>query len=1631
MGIFSDLAKPVKSALETVGGGIGSVYQSAGLPMNLRELQGSRVDIRLPSRRPGESDQEFLRRREAAIDRLAREPEALSLDKRIPEAIARWRSLLPEQKLLVDNPGELVKSRGPLDPLLPEKARNIIKGIPVIGEETERIASGISTPVGIATGIVAPQATLFGALGAGAGGLAGQAAEEVGIDPRLNVGPVSIGPRGAGEILGGLYTGPRRLGTASVDEVLPQPGVLDDSGLLQMRTQLDDYQTMLDNVKRNGFDVDAGMQADLVRMRAQLDPEPLQRYNFASQLQDMTPERLQTGVPEMLETTFDKVYQSADDFVGGGPLRWLPQPARWVVDRFSPALTLKEGSTDWIALNYHTQINNIWDSAALGLEALLRAESDAGFLQRGRGIMGFTKGVPLSDELMTNVKPGKGGLAPTVQNIMEKPGSFTLTPIQQNAVDSYQAFVQGTRNHAVKVLEDFGFDAKAIDEMLPTIDGPYFHRVVVDADGNVINSARKYVIGETQAFQQTRVPEGFQGGTRVVDSLTASAQDYATQVGHVLLNNTVWKPMLKKLGVSAESMVPQEFVADLAALRSTRDWLKRAEQLVRDAKVGRNSNEIVRRVNALMGEQGVPEGYRRLLERLTASIAEEAGESVPLVQRTKAAARATARSAKATDEALRAARTNLTRAREAFARQTSRASGAAGIASEQSRRALDRIQKATDRLITAMQREREALARAGRKGAGAAARAIEGSGTSRVAARELIALFEKTYDMDLPPGVATAIGDIEGAARQIAEGVERAAFTAGDDVSFQVAGGAERAARRASAKATEAAAAAQVAASRATRQQAAAKGYRAIARQVEKELKQASRTNSVELQFARDQAQQAKRMISKAHTSMLDMQKFPGFSQWRFDKEFAKQIGQSWRKYEPGDGFWNAVNQFMALEQAVAAGTFDIGQFGLQLASMLAPDSAHMIPVIFARMWSSNSTRNYIVGAADRLSRSGESMRDLALRGGLKLGVEVADPISVVNRPGGLVKGAMQAVTNWKFNKAFTNSVNMGRMVKFENGVRMVEAITGAPITDDALRAIARTAGTMTGDFNWTRAGVSQGQRVAERTALRFAPGWFRSQMKLITTAASPVFGTEANFARYALATEMASIAGVYSAMAYAMGQTPQLSPVNADGSFNKDFMTLKVKGVKMGPGGPILSLMRTAGKMADLAQKAADGDAEALSRLTNIKDTGNPLTAFWRGGAPVLTGLIYDIVVQGRESYGDRQLGLSHPKETALAFIEGFEPFAVQALREEGPLAALGGFTGGRAFPLSAAEKFTEGADAKAQELGFESWAAVPEATKADLIRTDAELQELAAERDKYFERFKDADDAKYQEIEQSRDAVEDMLLGSYAAVQAGTIDLSEFRQRFTDLTGQHAYVANQLLDGADEDPTKRDDETKQDYYARLYSAIQPEKFDQNQDGVIEEFEWQAWRDARNQFWSDYPEASNFRSYIKVDYPSKKWKSEDMAAISRERYSALDLYDQFLAIPKYRGMTVKDAAFVDSVRSLKNRIETEALYNGQQITTRQAWGLALREIGSLTPKEAQLVQAAVALDKPRNRDRLLNPERVTFLQQPGSEVLYEWYPSVLEQAGLGTEERGQLGLPLGGTSALDLVSEIRGGRAA
>ena len=400
---------------------------------------------------------------------------------------------------------------------------------------------------------------------------------------------------------------------------------------------------------------------------------------------------------------------------------------------------------------------------------------------------------------------------------------------------------------------------------------------------------------------------------------------------------------------------------------------------------------------------------------------------------------------------------------------------------------------------------------------------------------------------------------------------------------------------------------------------------------------------------------------------------------------------------------------------------------------------------------------------------------------------------------------------------------------------------------------------------------------------------------------------------------------------------------------------------------------------------------------------------------------------MQGRETYGNKPLGVADPLQTAVDLGKSFAPFQLETVLKGEPIATAASLVGGRAFPQTPPENFLDAANQKAQGVGFRRWADVPAATQMDLIRNDKDLSDLKAQQDAYFARFGSATDAAYAARDQSKAVVEAHALAAWGAVQSGAMTLPTFPAAVRADAGKPCLFREPYLRrGGDQSRfhsgAQRDESGLLGSPLPLHSAARHHRHRHRSEA-----DWQQFQADRNKFWQQYPGAANFRSYITTEYETKQWKSPEMAQVAGQLYAAQNDYTQFIAIPKYRGLSADDATFVDTLRTLRDTAAKQANFTyaqqgnpNQNVTQRQAWQIALQTLqqsgAQISDHQAQLVRVAIALDDKRTHAALVNPGRLQFLEQ--NPDLGSWYPGVWNQAGLSSDQVAQLGLAPAPTGA-------------
>lgn len=747
--------------------------------------------------------------------------------------------------------------------------------------------------------------------------------------------------------------------------------------------------------------------------------------------------------------------------------------------------------------------------------------------------------------------------------------------------------------------------------------------------------------------------------------------------------------------------------------------------------------------------------------------------------------------------------------------------------------------------------------------------------------------------------------------------------------------------------------------------------------------------------------------------------RIPQIAQY-FPTKVAADVDKYFAPQEAG-GVTRRAAVMQAIPQSLMAG----GDVSVTLMQSFAAAPAN--PVGWAKAFSLavGSTVNpgiywrYLEGLSKTADlKSGMTVLEQATRAKLSLsGTELfapAEAMAAMGASGAKTTAVAEWVARMPLNRAFSIQRNVASLELFRSQVNLEQALAGRALRDDELEAVGRQVNLATGAVSSQRLGIQPGQATVERTMGRFGVQWFRSQTGRLVQAFQA--GTlDGQVARRLLTQQIAAMTVLYMAAAKATGQAPDLDPTS------RDFLTIKVGGSRVRWGGIFPSVMRT---VSQTAEAVATGDVD---RLTDIKNGRNPILNFWRNGAPVMGGLIADMVgVNANTPYG----GLSHVIEHPEQYIE---PFAVQSALDpnlqggllERVIAGASSGLGLAQSPQTPTDIWKGVTDQYAKDRGVADWVSLPKAEQTRALRDVPELAQAEADRQSWFDRGNQTPlDVAFDQTGKSRAAMGDVLSGLWARVQSGQMTRAEWRQVYNDWSGRHAYFSENVfgsLPAEDQAKLNKDAPLLQDRLASRFAAIQPQ--DTTGTGTPSEEDWKAWRTARDQFWKDNPEALPFRSYIMFDYPTSRWDNPIMGAADQERRMASDQYDEYLSLPKYRGMSVDEADFLDALVGAKNRAAKEltamvvqqgADPNRVRIPAKIAWQYAvasLQQAGvSFDARRAELLKLAAVIDaKPRAKLQLIDPRRFAFLRS--NPALMDWYPGAVTATGIPQDILVHLGL--------------------
>lgn len=744
----------------------------------------------------------------------------------------------------------------------------------------------------------------------------------------------------------------------------------------------------------------------------------------------------------------------------------------------------------------------------------------------------------------------------------------------------------------------------------------------------------------------------------------------------------------------------------------------------------------------------------------------------------------------------------------------------------------------------------------------------------------------------------------------------------------------------------------------------------------------------------------------------------PALSGTWFDKETAARVSEL---FGPADkeNLLKHLTAVQAIGQSIMAGADFSVSFMQSLAVLPASPGGWAKGLVYGirSLKDPNVYARYLEGVANSVDlATGRSWLSIATEARLtQSGTELYAPLEALaafGAAGSPLGKVAEFIGNMPQNRAFSIQRNVASVEMLKAQVGLEQAILGRPLNHDELVSVGRQVDLATGVVSSTKLGIMPTQATYERLLGRFGVQWFRSQTGRLVQAFQ-AGSIDGRLARRMLFQQAAAMTVLYAGVAEGLGGEFNFDPSS------RDFMTVKLGKSRVRFGGIYPAMMKTIGQTVDAVASGDEG------RLLDIKNGRNPLLNFWRNGAPVIGGIIADAVgVNAQTSYFNRN-PLDPKKYLPFDVQAAINPDLQDATLLDRAIAGLATGGGLTETPQTPTDLWKTTTDQYAKEHGVADWASLPKAEQTRALRDVPELAQAEANRQAWFDRGNQTPlDVAFDQTGKSRAAMGDVLSGLWARVQSGQMTRAEWRQVYNDWSGRHAYFSENVfgsLPAEDQAKLNKDAPLLQDRLASRFAAIQPQ--DTTGTGTPSEEDWKAWRTARDQFWKDNPEALPFRSYIMFDYPTSRWDNPIMGAADQERRMASDQYDEYLSLPKYRGMSADEADFLDALVGAKNRAAKEltamvvqqgADPNRVRIPAKIAWQYAvasLQQAGvSFDARRAELLKLAAVIDaKPRAKLQLIDPRRFAYLRS--NPTLMDWYPGAVTATGIPQDILVRLGL--------------------
>lgn len=340
-------------------------------------------------------------------------------------------------------------------------------------------------------------------------------------------------------------------------------------------------------------------------------------------------------------------------------------------------------------------------------------------------------------------------------------------------------------------------------------------------------------------------------------------------------------------------------------------------------------------------------------------------------------------------------------------------------------------------------------------------------------------------------------------------------------------------------------------------------------------------------------------------------------------------------------------------------------------------------------------------------------------------------PLGITRRPASGVARTLYW-TSERFSNTFETYLDVARIETWK-GLRP------SARTQSELDELADFVNKLTGTSSTKALGVPLSQRQFESALPFFAPRYFRSTAALVMDTMSGRM--RGQHARRALSHLFVGLTATHVAAAHALGQEPNLNPLEGD-----RFLRVQFGNQYVGFGGKALSFFKLGARIVEQSYEKPDGFLDW--RIWNAEAyRENPLLGWLRNQSAPTTGSVISVVTQS-DPIGQRMPSLTEdPGAFGAEMVEQFGPFWISAALEgfladadasDAGVAAIGDFAGLSGLPVPPYRQLEALRDKYAREDFGASWEDIQKrdfrgaAEGRELMANHEDLRELQARVDR-----------------------------------------------------------------------------------------------------------------------------------------------------------------------------------------------------------------------------------------------------------------------------------------------------------